>query len=81
MTEISLIVGLLVVLSFVFRNLIQLFIPFPFDKMHGFDIEKVKEYKSQAFLNIGLLLYNTTLTNKVVILKNKFSKSETDITQ
>jgi hypothetical protein len=42
--------------------------------MHGFDMSKVKEYQSQAFLNIGLLLYNTTLSNKIIVLKSKLSK-------
>jgi hypothetical protein len=70
--EVSLIMGILASLSYIFRNIVQL-IPFPFDNQYGFQLEKVKEYQSAVFLNVALVFYNNTLSSKVAVLKKKLT--------
>lgn len=73
-SEISIIVGFLVVLSYFTRNIIQL-IPFPLDKSFGFNYSDVKEVQSGGILTGMLLTYCLSLESKVKELKSKLNKT------
>ena len=70
--QISLIVGILGILSYLGRNLIQM-IPFPLEGLHGFEYLRVKEVANGTILAIFIFGFSLVLYNKANQLKKKVS--------
>jgi hypothetical protein len=70
--EVCFIVGLIGVISYVIRNLIQM-IPFPLDGLYGFKHLMVGEVRSGALFSAYVILLNSYLQKKLIVIKNKFS--------
>jgi len=68
MSEIIIQISITGILSYIGRNVIQM-IPFPLDKIQGFDHMKVKEVSSGALLTALLTFFQTNLINKINHLK------------
>jgi hypothetical protein len=69
--EVCGIVGFTGVISYLFRNLAQAYL-FPFEGYYGFSHIKVMEVKSGALFTTYILLLNSYLQKKIVLIKNKF---------
>jgi hypothetical protein len=69
--EIAIIFGILGILSFFGRNLVEL-IPFPLDKHHGFDYSRVQNLTSSLVFTVSTMTC-TLLTDRINLLKKKFS--------
>jgi hypothetical protein len=69
--EIAIIFGILGILSFFGRNLVE-FIPFPLDKHHGFDYSRVQNLTSSLVFTVSTMTC-TLLTDRITFLKKKFS--------
>jgi hypothetical protein len=69
--EIAIIFGILGIFSFFGRNLVE-YIPFPFDKHHGFDYSRVQNLTSSLVFTVSTMTC-TLLTDRVTLLKNKFT--------
>lgn len=69
--EIAIIFGILGILSFFGRNLVE-FIPFPLDKHHGFDYSRVQNLTSSLVFTVSTMTC-TLLTDRITLLKKKFS--------
>ena len=59
------------ILGYVLRNLLQL-IPFPFNKVCGFDPMRVMEIRSGAIIGMILLFFSKTIRTKMFLLQSKF---------
>ncbi len=70
--ELSIMFGILAVIAFIGRNLIQL-IPFPFDGIFGFDYESVREVTSGAILFIIMVNFSAMIQTKITNLQDKLN--------
>ncbi len=73
--ELSLLAGILAVVAYVGRNLLQL-IPFPLDGMFGFEYGRVKEYKNATILATYIVLFSQTIQSKIMSIKEKLGWSK-----
>jgi hypothetical protein len=60
------------IVAYLGRNVIQK-IPFPLDGLYGFKYSNVKEVASGALLLWILINYSPILTNKIKIIRKRFS--------
>ncbi len=70
--EVCFIVSIVGVISYVMRNLIQA-IPFPLDGLYGFKHLMVNEVRSGALFSAYVILLNSYLQKKLVVIKHRFS--------
>lgn len=59
------------ILGYILRNLLQL-IPFPFNKVCGFDPMRVMEIKSGAIIGMILLFFSKTIRTKMLLFQSRF---------
>ena len=70
--ETTTILGVFGLIAYLGRNMLQL-IPFPFDGVEGFKYMQVKEVASGSLLLWILINVSPVLTNKVKVLRQRFS--------
>jgi hypothetical protein len=58
------------ILTYIGRNIVEL-IPFPLDGVNGFIHKRVKELGSGAFLTVFLVMFQYSMQDKLVFLKNR----------
>ena len=57
------------IISYICRNLVP-FIPFPLDGINGFDHMRVKELINGAFLPVFLIMFQYSMQDKLLYIKN-----------
>ncbi len=60
------------ILGYILRNVLQYIIPFPFNKVCGFDPMRVMEIRSGALIGMILLFFSKTIRTKMYLLQSKF---------
>jgi hypothetical protein len=59
------------IISYIGRNLVQM-IPFPLNGVLGFDHMKVKEVAQGAFLTIFIVMFQYTMQDKLIYIKDNY---------
>lgn len=68
--EISIIFGILGIVSFFGRNFVE-YIPFPFDKYYGFDYSRVQNLTSSLVFTVSTMTC-VVLTKRIALLKESY---------
>ena len=58
------------IITYIGRNLVQL-IPFPLDGVNGFEHSRVKELSSGGFITVFLVMFQYSMQDKLVFIKNR----------
>lgn len=62
--EIAIHFGLLAVLTYIIREIVE-FIPFPLDKVFGYDHNKLREFASGTYIFTTIMLTQSYLKDKI----------------
>ena len=71
MTEILIQMIFIGIIAYIFRNVIQI-IPFPLNKIYGFDHLAVKEVKSGGLLTTFIVLFSINFQNRLLVFRKKY---------
>lgn len=63
------------IFSYIGRNIVQL-IPSPFSKINDFDHNRVKELTSGSFLTTFMVMFQYSMQDKLMYIKNRKKKKE-----
>ena len=62
------------IISYIGRNVVQM-VPFPLDGINGFVHSRVKELASGAFFTVFIIMFQYSMQDKLVYIKNSTKKT------